>query len=159
MFPFTTDALEFHRCFDALMNCKLVLQNVENTVTIKTSDLATKHRRSRRKDMALVRGLLLKTLLLQVVTMEVNQEDQQELVKVVTEWLKDALGRGADFSGLKVEAVADDEFYFCYLKDSQGREYRFRVFWRFDDKCKLDPVVIDFDTGLRVRSPGTNDGL
>ena len=85
--------------------------------------------------------------------MVVHQKDEQELLEVVTEWLTDALGPGADFSNLKVEAVADDEFYFCYVKDDKGREYRFRVFWRFDDKCNLDPVVIDYDTGLRIRSP------
>ncbi len=93
-----------------------------------------------------------------MVTYGDESKDQQELIAVVTEWLKDALGQGADFSGLKVEAVADDEFYFCYLKDSQGRGYGFRVFWRFDETCKLNPVVIDYDTGLRVRSPGTNGG-
>ncbi len=85
--------------------------------------------------------------------MKTSQEGQQELIKVVSEWLKDALGLGADFSRLKVEVVADDEYYFCYLKDDQGREYRFRVFRRFDDNCKLDPVVIDYDTGMRVRAP------
>ncbi|MGZ4902635.1 MAG: hypothetical protein ACXV3U_06220 [Halobacteriota archaeon] len=85
--------------------------------------------------------------------MGVRQKDEQELIEIVTEWLTDALGPGADFSDLKVEAVADDEFYFCYVKDDKGREYRFRVFWRFDDNCKLDPVVIDYDTGLRIRSP------
>ena len=85
--------------------------------------------------------------------MRIDQENKQELIEIVIEWLKDALGPGADFSGLKVEAVADDEFYFCYVKDDKGREYRFRVFWRFDDNCELDPVVIDYDTGLRIRSP------
>jgi hypothetical protein len=82
------------------------------------------------------------------------QTDEQELIKIVTEWLKDALGQGADFGNLRVEPIADDEFYFCYIKDNTGREYRFRVFWRFDDNCVLDPVVIDYDTGMRVRSPG-----
>ncbi|MGZ4907902.1 MAG: hypothetical protein ACXV5H_04945 [Halobacteriota archaeon] len=90
--------------------------------------------------------------------MEAHQKDEQELIEVVTGWLKDALGPGADFSDLRTEAVADDEFYFCYVKDNKGREYRFRVFWRFDDNCKLDPVVIDDDTGLRIRSPGKNGG-
>ncbi len=91
--------------------------------------------------------------------MEITQKDQEELVKVVAEWLQDALGPGADFSALKVQAVAEDEFYFCYLKDNQGREYRFRVFWRFDDNGTLAPVVIDYDTGMRVRAPEqVNDG-
>ncbi len=85
--------------------------------------------------------------------MGASSKDVQELRTVVIEWLKDALGPGANFSDLKVEAVADDEFYFCYVKDDQGREYRFRVFWRFDDNYKLDPVVIDYDTGLRIKSP------
>ncbi len=50
--------------------------------------------------------------------MEITQKDQEKLVKVVTERLQDALGPGADFSTLTVQAVADDEFYFCYLKDN-----------------------------------------
>ncbi len=85
--------------------------------------------------------------------MNAYQTNVEELTKVVTEWLKDALGPGADFDGLEVQAIADDEFYFCYIKDNNGREYRFRVFWRFDDSCALDPIVIDYDTGLRVRAP------
>ncbi len=85
--------------------------------------------------------------------MNAYQTDEQQLIEVVTGWLKDALGPGADFSDLRVEPVADDEFYFCYVKDNHGREYRFRVFWRFNDNCTLDPVVIDYDTGMRVRSP------
>ncbi len=85
--------------------------------------------------------------------MNTYQPDKEELIKVVTRWLTDALGAGADFSNLRVEPITDDEFYFCYIKDNNGKEYRFRVFWRFDDNCVLDPVVIDYDTGMRVQSP------
>ncbi len=71
--------------------------------------------------------------------MEITQKEQEKLVTVVTRWLQDALGPGADFSALKVQAVADDEFFFCYLKDNQGREYRFQVFWRSDDRVSWIP--------------------
>jgi hypothetical protein len=81
-----------------------------------------------------------------------DQKDEQELKNVVTKWLKDALGPGADFSEMKIEVVADDEFYFSYIKDNKGREYKFRVFRRFDENCKLNPVVID-SSGLRIMSP------
>jgi hypothetical protein len=61
------------------------------------------------------------------------KKDEQELRNMVTGWLKDALGPGADFSGKKIEAIADDEFYFSRIKDNKGRECKFRVFRRFDE--------------------------
>ncbi len=85
--------------------------------------------------------------------MEAYSKDVQELREVVTEWLRDALGSGADFSEMEIEAVADDEFYFYRVKDNKGREYKFRVFRRFDENGKLNPEVIDDDTGLKITSP------
>ncbi len=85
--------------------------------------------------------------------MDVYSKDVQELRKVVTEWLKDALGPEADFSDMKTETVADDEFYFYHVRDNKGREYKFRVFRRFDVNGKLAPVVIDDDSGLRITTP------
>lgn len=85
--------------------------------------------------------------------MDVDLKDVQELRKVVTEWLKDALGPGADFSEMGIETVAGDEFYFYHVKDNKGREYKFRVFRRFDANGKLSPEVIDDDSGLKITSP------
>ncbi len=85
--------------------------------------------------------------------MDVYPKDVQELRKVVTEWLKDALGPGADFSEMGIETVADDEFYFYHVKDNKGREYKFRVFRRFDANGRLNPEVIDDDSGLKITSP------
>jgi len=79
--------------------------------------------------------------------------DVEDLEKVVVEWLRDALGPGADFNEMKIEAVADDEFYFYHVKDSMGRLYAFRVFRRYDENGELSPEVIDDDTGLRITSP------
>ena len=90
--------------------------------------------------------------------MEVYPKDVQELRKVVTEWLRDALGPGADVSDMKTETVADDEFYFYHVRDNKGREYKFRVFRRFDVNGTLVPVVIDDDSGLRITSPKKNAG-
>ena len=85
--------------------------------------------------------------------MEVYQKEIEELRGVVVEWVKDALGPGADFSKMGIEAVASDEFYFYHIKDSRGREYNFRVFRRFDLNGKLSPEVIDDDSGLRITAP------
>ncbi len=85
--------------------------------------------------------------------MEVYPKEIEELKAVVEAWLKDALGPGADFSDMGIETVASDEFYFYHIKDSKGKEYNFRVFRRFDVNGKLNPEIIDEESGLRVTSP------
>ncbi len=85
--------------------------------------------------------------------MEVYLKEIEELRDMVVEWLNDALGPGADFSEMGVETVANDEFYFYHVKDSKGKEYNFRVFRRFDVNGKLNPEVIDDDSGLRITTP------
>ncbi len=85
--------------------------------------------------------------------MEGYSSDVQQLREIVIEWLKDALGPGADFSEVGVEMVAEDEFYFYHVKDSNGKTYNFRVFRRFDASGALHPEVIDDETGLRITSP------
>ncbi len=85
--------------------------------------------------------------------MEVHLKEIEELRGVVIEWLKDALGPGADFREMGVEMVAEDEFYFYRAKDNKGKQYNFRVFRRFDENGKLNLEVIDDDSGLRITSP------
>ncbi len=85
--------------------------------------------------------------------MEVTLKEIEELKALVIEWIKDALGPGVDFNKMGVEAVANDEFYFYHVKDSKGREYNFRVFRRFDVNGKLNPEVIDEESGLRITNP------
>ncbi len=85
--------------------------------------------------------------------MEMYLKEIEELKDVVVEWLKDALGPGADFSEMGIEAVANDEFYFYHVRDSKRKEYHFRVFRRFDVNGKLSPEVIDDDSGLRITAP------
>jgi hypothetical protein len=58
---------------------------------------------------------------------------------------------------VKIEAVADDEFYFSHVKKNKGRKYKFQVFRRFDESCQLDPVVID-GSGLRITASEKTPG-
>ncbi len=85
--------------------------------------------------------------------MEIHLNEIEELREVVIERLKDALGPGADFSDMRVETVASDEFYFYHVKDSKGKDYKFRVFRRFDAKGNVEPEIIDEESGLRITKP------